>query len=113
MGSMGPSQVARNLNQAARRARTSDLGVLERIGSHIVPQANGCWLYQGKVDEYARAMGFGVKDVYVHRFVYEVLVEPVPKGWHVHHKCETPGCCNPEHLVAVSPAEHRRLHSRP
>lgn len=81
-----------------------------RIGRNIQVQANGCWLYGGRQDRYGRAILNG-KSVAVHRFVYEVLVGEIPEGHHVHHECETPACCNPAHLIALTPAEHGQRHA--
>jgi DNA-binding NtrC family response regulator len=36
--------------------------------------------------------------------------QKVPVGMLVHHTCETTLCVNPEHLVAMSHSEHKRLH---
>lgn len=45
-----------------------------------------------------------------HRVVYEMAVGPIPVGAHVHHRCGTPNCMNPDHLVPLDPAEHKALH---
>ncbi len=81
-----------------------------RVGQRIEPQPNGCWLYDGEPDEYGRVyLGHGVRKV-AHVFVYETLVGPVPRGHHLHHECETPGCCNPEHLTPLLPNQHKAEH---
>lgn len=36
----------------------------------------------------------------------------IPEGHDVHHRCEHPPCINPEHLQAVTPAEHGLLHRK-
>jgi hypothetical protein len=43
--------------------------------------------------------------------MYELRIGDVPVGFHVHHKCENSGCVNPRHLVALSPEDHRAVHS--
>jgi hypothetical protein len=85
-----------------------------RIGSLILPQSNGCWLYRGETDRYGQAslkIDGETRNVTVHRFVYETLVGPIPEGHQVHHECETPGCCNPKHLIALTPGDHGRRHA--
>lgn len=82
---------------------------IERIGSQIVPQANGCWLWRGRTDIYGKANEHG-SQLTVHRYVYEILVGPIPDGCHLHHECETPSCCNPAHLVPLTPKEHKAAH---
>lgn len=78
-----------------------------RIGRRIQPQPNGCWIYGDDPDKYGSDRKLVVR---VHRFVYETLVGPIPKGHHLHHKCQTPACCNPAHLEPLSPDEHAKAH---
>lgn len=35
-----------------------------------------------------------------------------PDGFQIHHLCENPWCRNPDHLIAVSEADHRKIHGR-
>jgi hypothetical protein len=37
-----------------------------------------------------------------HRFAYQMLVGPIPEGLTLDHLCRNTGCCNPEHLEAVT-----------
>lgn len=79
------------------------------IGEKITPDANGCWIY-GDREDYSTVVGNDGRWVPVHRFVYETLVGPIPKRHHLHHLCETPGCCNPDHLEPLTPREHAAAH---
>ncbi len=69
---------------------------------------NGCHLWQG-----ARCGGgYGVVGVErrmrpVHRVRYEREVGPVPEDMELDHfVCDTPWCCNPEHVRPASPREN-------
>ena len=72
---------------------------------HSDPEA--CWLYPGYLDRngYARLRvrtPDGYRMLRVHRMIYEHLVGPIPEGLELHHRCETPACCNPAHLEPVT-----------
>lgn len=49
--------------------------------------------------------------VYVHRFIYENTVGPIPPGHEVDHVkmkgCTSTLCCNPAHLEAVTPGVNK------
>lgn len=47
----------------------------------------------------------------VHRLVYLLEVGGIPRGYHVHHHCHNPGCCNSAHLELLANSEHARLHA--
>lgn len=47
-----------------------------------------------------------------HRLYYERAYGRIPAGAHLHHVCGEPRCVRPEHLVALSPLEHRRLSAK-
>jgi hypothetical protein len=71
----------------------------DRIRACTVVNDKGCWIWQlhrntggyGKIN-----MREGV--FLVHRKVYEHYIAPFSKELDVCHKCDTPACCNPEHL---------------
>jgi hypothetical protein len=71
----------------------------------------GCWMWAGYRDprgygKFTRSPQFGGKPIAAHRMSHEYFIGPIPKGFQVHHKCVKPGCCNPDHLEALSIADH-------
>lgn len=98
-----------NGRHVSPRYRHDDDSVEGRIGRQVVVQPNGCWVLKGKADEYG-VIVVGGKSYLAHRFIFERLVGPIRKGCHIHHVCETKGCCNPEHLRELTPSEHMSLH---
>ncbi len=57
-----------------------------------------CHVFRGcKVGGYGQVRHNG-KLAYVHRYVWERDVGPIPKGLVIDHLCRNPGCCNVKHL---------------
>lgn len=82
----------------------------EKIMSHILVTSKGCWEWQGA----KTGAGYGnicihydpkiqkSKNGMVHRVVYEIMKEPIPKGKVLSHICNNPPCCNPNHMEPMS-----------
>lgn len=75
--------------------------------------STGCWEWTGSINP----SGYGMltitkishKPIRAHRFAYEMAVGKIPEGYQIHHKCNNRKCCNPNHLVTVTPKEHIAL----
>lgn len=71
---------------------------------------DNCWLWLGSINP---KTGYGKKQldgksVLAHRWVYEMLLGPIPDGLVIDHKCKTRHCVNPHHLEVVDQAENCR-----
>ena len=80
-----------------------------RFMAKVAIQENGCWMWQGALGK----KGYGMFSVgssrnpdgtrrnsmrAAHRVSYELFKGNIPDGLFVLHKCDTPGCVNPDHL---------------
>src|ERR1700679_3623588 len=73
---------------------------MERICQYISPEPNsGCWLWFGTEDghEYG-SVWFSGRPHKAHRVFWTLTFGEIPRGLFVLHKCDTPACCNPDHL---------------
>jgi len=79
----------------------------EKLKKYIVSES-GCWLWTGAKDKDGYGVIRGVIRGVIwtdkaHRLSYSFHVGPIPKGKHILHGCDTPGCINPEHLYPGDP----------
>lgn len=79
----------------------------DRVRRKIVVSKDGCWewIAHKNTSGYGRVWAEGRQD-YSHRFVYATLVGPIPDGLAIDHLCHNKGCCNPDHLEAVTTDEN-------
>jgi predicted nucleic acid-binding Zn ribbon protein len=70
----------------------------------------GCWIWNGRTDPHGYGVARGGKKA--HRVYFaQATGEDIPKGWHVHHRCEVKACVNPDHLEALPASLHQRGHA--
>lgn len=89
----------------APRAKPAD----ERF-SRFVNKTADCWLWTGALG-WGGYGGFTVargRKVGAHRFAYELANGPIPAGLHVLHRCDTPACVRPDHLMVGTPGDNAR-----
>lgn len=68
-----------------------------------------CWTWTGHV----QSNGYGqfsidTKPLPAHRYAYELLVGPIPDGFHIDHLCNNRRCVNPTLLEAVTQGENNQ-----
>jgi len=76
--------------------------VEKRLLDGCVPEPNtGCWLWTKSIKHFGYgAIGIGGGWVeFTHRASYIIFKGEIPDGIIVRHKCDTPSCINPEHLI--------------
>lgn len=75
-----------------------------------VQKKNGCWLWLGstrgqmKYAQFSSHVGTGSRAGHKEVFVY--FNGPVPRGLDIGHKCNTPLCINPKHLILQTRKEN-------
>ena len=71
-----------------------------------VVRENDCYLWPTiRKDGYSNIIRNGKKQ-YVHRYIYEQCIGPIPKDKEIHHVCNRRNCLNPNHLVVVTHREN-------
>ena len=76
----------------------------------MVCKTESCWLWTGPVNH----CGYGLFDtreksgVLAHRLAYELTYGGIPEGDQILHRCDTPPCVRPDHLVPGTPLDNCR-----
>lgn len=87
------------------------LSLDQRFWSRL-EKTSTCWIWKGAIwghhgPQYGRISYRGAW-VQAHRFSYELLVGPIPKGLTIDHVCKNTLCVNPLHLRPLSLADNIR-----
>jgi len=100
------------------------IGIVPREGESLSPRSKrpdykidpdtGCWNWlKTRVGAgYGTCSPAGYGAYTAHRAYYKAAYGVLPKGAHVHHRCENPSCVNPAHLEAKLPVPHLTDHKQ-
>lgn len=85
----------------------------ERFHEKIMYEPNsGCHLWMGGTKDGGYGIiGLGGRNLgtdKAHRVAWRLLRGEIPEGGNVLHKCDTPACCNPDHLYIGTLADNAR-----
>lgn len=74
-----------------------------------VNKTDGCWLWTAATFAY----GYGIfrvdgRNQYAHRVAWELTNGPIPDGLSCLHRCDVPGCVNPDHLFLGTQGDNAR-----
>jgi hypothetical protein len=84
----------------------SKLPIEERFLEKVI-KTDGCWIWaSSKNNDGYGHFRFGGKMVRAHRASYHLFRGEIPEGCVIAHKCDNPGCVNPDHLIACGQFEN-------
>lgn len=83
--------------------------MIRRFYELFIPEPNsGCWLWVGDSEDRYGRMYVHPRREKAHRISYTIHNGEIPKGLIIRHKCDTPFCVNPSHLVSGTQKENVR-----
>jgi hypothetical protein len=85
----------------------------DRIFWSLATVEGECWVWQGRLqtqnkfgtEPYGVLFRYG-RNLYAHRYAYELVKGLIPKGMEIRHSCDRPRCINPAHLLVGTHAEN-------
>lgn len=86
------------------------MSLFDRFNEKIITQSHNddsCWYWDGyKIDSGYGRFSYNGKNIYSHRFAYELYKGNIPNGLVIDHLCKNTSCVNPDHLRAVTQREN-------
>lgn len=85
---------------------------IEQTGYTVAGVPSACWIWQRGLTAVGYGQIGGSSNTYgqclAHRYFYETVIGPIPRGLDLDHLCRQKSCCNPQHLEPVTPAVNIR-----
>ena len=70
---------------------------------------DGCWEWVAARDKLGYGKFWsGTRLMFAHRWAYEQLIGPIPRGLEPDHLCRFPSCVNPTHIELITHRENIR-----
>lgn len=87
-----------------RPPRTAEERFFLRCAERDCGYETPCWMWLWGLDRdgYGRFKIGKIEEVRAHRWAYRHFVGPIAEGLHVHHRCGSRACVNPDHLEPVT-----------
>lgn len=86
-----------------RKRGTPPIVTFDKVPCPVKGLKGPCHIFRGYKDKrgYGRIQNAGGTSL-VHKYVWEEIHGPVPKGLELDHRCRVKPCCNEKHLRAVT-----------
>lgn len=89
------------------------IAALDKLISITDKTPTGCMVWQRSRAKNSTRGSLRINGVmlYSYKVIWELYYNVnVPEGWVLHHLCETPMCCNPEHIICMPLSAHTKIH---